>query len=128
MVRRAQRARVGLRGLRARLTSDAGAGGVLALAIVAATLVCALAVAALGSALVVRQRLVAAADAAALAAADTLLGVVPGDPCTRARELAEAHRVGLEVCTVAGAEARITVGSSVLGLPVSAEARAGPAP
>jgi secretion/DNA translocation related TadE-like protein len=107
---------------------DTGAGGVLALAIVGVTLTCALVVLGLGGALAVRQRLVAAADAAALAAADTLLGVVPGDPCGRAAEVAAAHRVALARCTVEGAEARVTVGASVLGLPISAESRAGPAP
>lgn len=107
---------------------DTGAGGVLALAVIGATLTVALAALALGSALTTRQRLVAAADAAALAAADTLLGVVPGDPCTRAREVTAAHEVILTGCALAGAEARITVAVSMLGVPISAESRAGPAP
>lgn len=111
---------------RAPLRDDAGAGSVLALAVVGVTVVCALAALGLGSALVVRQRVVAAADAAALAAADTLLGVVPGDPCARAAEVAQAHRVALAECRLDGAEARVRVGSSVLGLPISVESRAGP--
>lgn len=107
---------------------DTGAGGVLALAVVGATLVCALAVLALGSALTVRQRLVSAADAASLAAADTLLGVVSGEPCARARAVATAHRVALTDCALSGAEARITVSTHVLTLPISADSRAGPPP
>jgi len=109
-----------------RIRDDAGAGGVLALAIVGATIACALAALSLGSALAARQRLVAAADAGALAAADVLLGVVAGDPCARAAEVAAAHRVALTACDIDAAEARVRVGTSVLGVPISAESRAGP--
>lgn len=115
-------------GLCHRLRDDTGAGAVLALAAIGATLVVALAVLALGTALTARQRLVAAADAASLAAADTLLGAVAGDPCDRAREVAAAHRVTVADCSLAGAEARITVTTTVLGLPATAESRAGPPP
>ncbi len=108
------------------LRDDAGAGGVLALAVVGTTVAVALAALGLGSALVVRQRVVAAADASALAAADTLLGVVPGDPCALAAQVAAAHRVALTECELEGAEAHVAVGASVLGLPISAESRAGP--
>lgn len=107
---------------------DEGAGGVLALAVVGATIAFALAALALGSAFAVRQRVVAAADAAALAAADTLLGVVPGDPCGHAREVAAAHRVALADCELAGAEAHVTVAVNVLGVPISVGSRAGPPP
>lgn len=107
---------------------DEGAGGVLALAVVGVTLLCAVAVLSLGGALAVRQRLIAAADASALAAADTLLGAVSGDPCARADEVARAHRVALASCTLEGAEARVSVTASVLGLPVTARSRAGPPP
>jgi secretion/DNA translocation related TadE-like protein len=99
---------------------------VLALAVVGTTVAVALTAIGLGSALVVRQRVVAAADASALAAADTLLGVVPGDPCAHAAQVAAAHRVALTECELVGAEARIRVGASTLGLPISAESRAGP--
>lgn len=111
-----------------RLRDDDGAGGVLALAVVGATLACALAVLVLGSALTARQRLIAAADASALAAADTLLGVVSGEPCARAHAVAAAHHVALADCALAGAEAHVTVVATVLGVPISAQSRAGPAP
>lgn len=114
------------RAMRGRLRDETGAGGVLALAIVGATLACALAALGLGSALALRQRAVAAADASALAAADTLLGVVPGEPCVLAEQVATAHRVALTGCELEGAEARVTVGASVFGLPIAAESRAGP--
>lgn len=113
---------------RARMRDETGAGGVLALAIVGVTLVCALTALGLGSALAARQRVVAAADASALAAADTLLGVAPGDPCALAAEVAAAHRVTLTDCVLEGAEARVTMGASVFGLPISVESRAGPPP
>jgi secretion/DNA translocation related TadE-like protein len=115
-------------GKRRRIRDDDGAGAVLALAIVCATIACALAALSFGSALAARQRLVAAADAGALAAADTLLGVVAGDPCARAAEVAAAHRVTLTVCDVDAVQTRVQVGASVLGVPISAESRAGPPP
>jgi len=107
---------------------DAGAGGVAALAIIAATVACGLAVVGLGGALTLRQRVVAAADAAALAAGDALLGAVAGDPCALAAQVAAAHRVALSSCRLEGAEAVVVASVELLGAPVSAESRAGPAP
>lgn len=111
-----------------RLRRDEGAGGVLALAVVGVTVLCALAVIGMGGALATRQRVVAAADASALAAADVLLGAAPGEPCPAAAEVAAAHRVALSRCELAGAEARVAVGATVLGVPVTVESRAGPPP
>jgi secretion/DNA translocation related TadE-like protein len=107
---------------------DAGAGGVLALAIVAAVIALTFTAIALGAALVARQRVVAAADASALAAADALLGAHPGAPCGLAAEVAAAHRVALIGCELHGAEALVTTGAEFAGLPIRAESRAGPAP
>jgi secretion/DNA translocation related TadE-like protein len=90
------------------------------------TVACAVAALGLGSALAVRQRAIAAADASALAAADTLLGVLPGDPCTRAAEVAAAHHVALADCRIEGTEARVRVTTSALGVSISVESRAGP--
>lgn len=113
---------------RARWDADTGAGGVLALAIVAVTVVVALAVTGLGAALAARQRVVAAADASALAAADALLGAASGEPCARAAEVAAAHHVALLGCEVDGAEVTVTTGADLAGVPVEARSRAGPAP
>lgn len=113
---------------RSRLADDRGAGGVLALAVVGATVVCAAGVLGLGSALAARQRLVAAADASALAAADVLLGTVPGAPCTLASEVAAAHGVALSACELDGLEARVEVRTELVGLPVAVVSRAGPPP
>lgn len=104
---------------------ETGAGGVLAVAIVAITIAVTVAVLSVGAALVVRQRAVAAADAAALAAADALLGVVPGDPCALAAEVASAHRVRLGTCLLRGAEAYIEVRGEVAGVPFVVRSRAG---
>ena len=71
--------------------AEVGAGSILALAVVAAAVVLALAMVALGAGLAVRQRTIAAADAAALAAADVLLGAAPGDPCTVASSIADRN-------------------------------------
>ncbi|WP_187264832.1 Rv3654c family TadE-like protein [Homoserinibacter sp. GY 40078] len=105
---------------------DDGAGGVLALAIVGAILSVTLAALALGSALVARQKAVSAADAAALAAGDVLLGVVPGDACAVAADVAAAHSLDLASCRLEGLEAIVTIRLTVLGLPVAVVSRAGP--
>jgi hypothetical protein len=63
------------------MRDQTGAGAVLALAIVGAIALVLVAELALGSALVVRQRVIGAADAAALAAADGASGAAAGGPC-----------------------------------------------
>jgi secretion/DNA translocation related TadE-like protein len=108
--------------------SEVGAGSVLALAIVAATVTIALAAVALGAGLAVRQRTIAAADAAALAAADVLLGAAPGDPCTVAASVAELNGTRLESCELDGWVATVTTSSWVAGTPIVARSTAGPDP
>lgn len=105
---------------------DDGSGGVLALAVVALVAVLALAVVGLGTALATRQRIVAAADAAALAAADTALGIHPGVPCDAARAVARAHDVTLASCALDGVVATVEVVGTVAGVPVGVRSRAGP--
>lgn len=111
-----------------RIRGDRGAGGVLALAIVAATVVATLGALALSSALATRHRVSTAADAAALAAADVVLGVVPGDPCATASELARSHRATLVDCRIEGAHAYVTAEGGFAGIAVRASAHAGPPP
>lgn len=108
--------------------ADDGAGGVLAVAIVGATVVATLGVLALSAALATSQRVISAADAAALAAADVVLGVVAGEPCALASEVARAHDAVLTACRIDGAEAHVTTEDVFAGIPISASARAGPAP
>jgi secretion/DNA translocation related TadE-like protein len=82
----------------------------------------------LNAALTIRQLTANAADAAALAAADTASGLVAGYPCANAAEAARLNGAALGECTVNGLDARVTATRHVLGVSVTVEARAGPAP
>jgi secretion/DNA translocation related TadE-like protein len=108
------------------MKDDRGSGGTLALAVLALIAVLALAVVGVGVALAARQRVVAAADAGALAAADTALGIYPGVPCQAAAEVVEAHGAVLSECRIEGVVATITASASFAGIPMSVSARAGP--
>lgn len=110
------------------LRDDRGAGSVLALALLAATLMLLLTLLPLGMALSVRQTVTGAADAAALAAADVASGLLPGFPCAQAERVARANRASLETCEIDGLVATVRVGSAVLGITVTAVATAGPPP
>ena len=114
--------------VRRRGRADDGAGGVLALAVVAATIVLAGLTLPIGAALAGKQRAVAAADAAALAAADVAVGIVAGFPCQAAASVAQANSARLAACEVDGLVATVHVTSTVAGLPVGASATAGPPP
>jgi len=110
------------------MRDEAGAGAVLALALVAALVVVTLAVVTLGAALAVRQRVISAADAAALAAADAASGAVGGDPCGLAADVARAHRATLVACRLDGLVATVTVGGGFGGISFRAVSTAGPPP
>jgi secretion/DNA translocation related TadE-like protein len=81
---------------------------VLALGLVALLVALVLAVAAVGAAVVARHRAAAAADLAALAAADRTTGRAPGAPCPAAAEIAHRNRASLASCRVA-ADGSVTV-------------------
>lgn len=98
----------------------------LALALLALVVVVALAATAVGAALAARQRIVSAADAGALAAADTAIGLHPGVPCEVAGRVVEAHDAALLECRLDGLVATVTVGTRIAGVDVSVRARAGP--
>ncbi|WP_369069647.1 Rv3654c family TadE-like protein [Kineococcus terrestris] len=70
---------------------DRGSGTVLVLALGCVALTALLLVLALGGAVVARHRAASAADLAALAAADVLLGRAGGEPCERAARVVTAH-------------------------------------
>ena len=114
------------RALTRRWRGDDGAGTVLALAIVAATFIATIAVLGVAAALAVRHRAATAADAAALAAADVLLGAAAGEPCARSAQVASENGFELSACHIEGAEAVVAVRVEVLGVPVEIRARAGP--
>ena len=115
--------RTGRRSLR----DERGAGTVVALVLgLGITAVLLLAMPAF-AALSARHAVTAAADAAALAAADTASGLVPGHPCDAADRVASANGTSVRSCTVDGLVATVVVSRSVLGFAFAESATAGPA-
>ncbi len=101
-------------------------GSVSTVGVAAALIVATVSLGVVGGAVVAAQRLAGAADAAALAAADTVSGATTGDPCERARQVAAAADAELRRCDVDGLVATITVGGAYGGVPFDARSRAGP--
>ncbi len=94
----------------------------------AAALLLGLPVAGAAGALDTRLQVVAAADSAALAAADALNGWIEADPCALAAEVARANGHRVETCTLdveRGLAAVSVTGATPFGA-MRAEARAGP--
>jgi secretion/DNA translocation related TadE-like protein len=108
------------------VTREEGAGTVLALAVAAAVVACALVLTAVGVVLDARRRAAAGADAAALAAADTVLGNTTGLPCVRAEDVAALAGVAVDACERSGELVRVTTSVAVLGVVVRSVAVAGP--
>lgn len=109
-----------------RLPGDAGAGSVLAVAVLGAVvLVSGAAVLGLG-ALAAQQAVQAGADAAALAAADTLSGRSAGYPCDNAARAASLDQASVASCDTDGLIAVVSVSRSWSHFQLSARARAGP--
>ncbi|MGI8393691.1 Rv3654c family TadE-like protein [Leucobacter sp. W1038] len=101
----------------------------LLIACAATTLALGLPVLGGASALETRHRVAAAADSAALAAADAAGGWISADPCALAAEVAAATSVSLSECSVddnTGVATVVVQASTVLGV-VAIHARAGPA-
>ena len=96
----------------------------LALAVLAAAALLACGWVAAGAVLVDHARARAAADAAALAAADALAGWSLEEPCALAIRVAAAGGAELQSCELYGAEALVRVRAGAIGLVVAA--RAGP--
>ncbi|WJL96219.1 helicase [Microbacterium sp. ET2] len=102
------------------------AGTSLAVGVVGMTAALAVGLVAVGGAAVQAQRVAGVADAAALAAADAASGVLAGAPCERAAQMAATIGGELTRCELDDLVATVSVEGRVLGLPVSASARAGP--
>ena len=107
---------------------ERGSGVVLAVAIVAATVVLATAMVGLGAVLAIRQHVIGGADAAALAGADAAIGIAPGDPCAVAAHVAAAGGIRLGECAVDGLVVTVTGVGSAAGIPIPVRSRAGPPP
>ena len=101
-------------------------GTALAVGAVGFAAALAMALAGVSAAAVFGQRLAGAADAAALAAADTASGVALGVPCERAAEVAATANAALEGCDLDGLIATVTVSARFGAFTASARARAGP--
>jgi secretion/DNA translocation related TadE-like protein len=106
---------------------EVGGGGVAGVAVLAAICAVAVGLAPLGGVLAEKQRLHGAADAAALAAADTAAGRVGGVPCETADAIARALEATVTSCSADDAgDVTIVVTSRIAGWEVTTEARAGP--
>jgi len=110
------------------VSGDRGAGSVLAVGIIGATVLLCGAALPLYAVLVARSSVTAAADAAALAAADVRVGAVGGFPCDVAAEVAAANGAVLVDCELDGYVATVSAHRQVLGFAVTARATAGPSP
>lgn len=105
---------------------ERGSGSVLAIGVLGAVVAVAVAVIPVGSILVAHQQASAAADAAALAAADTTSGRISGYPCEVAAAVATRNRATIAACEVQGLIASVTVVVPGRWGDVSVSARAGP--
>ncbi|AND17266.1 helicase [Rathayibacter tritici] len=116
--------------LRGICDGDQGSAAVVAVGVVAGTILVTAAVLAGCGGVVGHQRAVAAADASALAAADVASGLLAGDPCGRAAEVARANSAELRLCTIDGGGASVEAAVAVepLSLTFTARSRAGPPP
>lgn len=119
-----RRGRLALAGLR----EEAGAGSVLAVGVMGALVALLLATLPVATLLTGHQRAANAADAAALAAADTLSGRVAGFPCDTARVVASRNQATLGACAIEGATVVVdAIVETPLGA-ITVAARAGPPP
>lgn len=73
-----------------------------------------------------RTRAAGAADAAALAAADIAVGILPGIPCEAAATVAKANGASMTGCEPDGAIITVRVAVLIMGFQVVATATAGP--
>src|SRR4051794_24253789 len=90
------------------MRDDEGAGTVIALALIVSLMMAAAALAATGTAIVVRHRAAVAADAAALTGARAL-AAGHADPCLAARAAATTLGVRLVQCRAVGADVDVVV-------------------
>ena len=108
--------------------ADHGGGSALAVGAIAVVVALTTSILPFVALVPLHARAAAAADLAALAAADTASLRVPGDPCIRAAEAAALHRADVVSCVVDGDTTDVEVRIVVGGLVLAASARAGPPP
>ena len=105
---------------------ERGSGSVLAVAVVGAIAAVTLLLLPILGLLAIGQSVRAAADASALAGADTAAGLVSGVPCELARRAADLNTARLVECAVDGLVVTVTVTRNAGGFVLSSRARAGP--
>jgi secretion/DNA translocation related TadE-like protein len=105
---------------------DQGSGAVLAVAVVGALVTVAVVALPLSMAFAQRHAIAVAADAAALAAADVVVGLIAGFPCAEAQRVADANGVQLASCELDGLIVTVAASGSALGIPITMRATAGP--
>ncbi|MFM2022814.1 MAG: hypothetical protein RIR89_206 [Actinomycetota bacterium] len=71
-----------------------------------------------------QSRIQMISDLAALAAADSRIGIIAGYPCPNAREIALANGANLDSCRIVGGVVSVSAGKNYLGLNLSASAEA----
>ena len=107
---------------------DQGSATVVIVALLGALLVVSVAAVGVCGLLAAKQHVEAAADAAALAAADSASGRVAGFPCERAARAASLNGATLASCRTDGAQAVVSARARISGVPITVWARAGPPP
>ncbi|WP_243063404.1 Rv3654c family TadE-like protein [Humibacter sp. RRB41] len=105
---------------------ERGSATVAVVGLLAALLVVSLAAIGVCGLLAAKQHVAAAADTAALAAADAVSGRVSGYPCDRAGRAAALNGATLASCTIDGLDAVVSASWTVAGVPITVWARAGP--
>ncbi|AZS43234.1 hypothetical protein BWL13_00785 [Microbacterium oleivorans] len=104
------------------------AGSATTIGVLALTATLTVGFVAAGAAAASSARAAGAADVAALAAADTASGLVAGEPCARAADVAGRVGASLTACRIDGLIATVEVSLDVGPLAARARARAGPPP
>ncbi|MCU1539394.1 MAG: hypothetical protein JWM01_341 [Arthrobacter sp.] len=110
---------------------DRGSGTVLALALGLVLLTAAVLIALLAQAAMMASRATAAADLAALAAADAARGITDGEPCAVADEVARRHQARVVSCSEGAGETvqvRTRLDAGTMFGRATGLARAGPPP
>jgi secretion/DNA translocation related TadE-like protein len=110
------------------LSGDRGSGTVLVVTLLGAVFTITAVLIPVLALLPASQAVQGAADAAALAAADTASGLATGVPCDTAARAAQLNGANLVACTVDGLIATVSVSRTIGVVTLGFRARAGPAP
>jgi secretion/DNA translocation related TadE-like protein len=111
---------------KSRFVAERGSGSLLAVALMGAMVALTALIVPLFAVLAVGQSVQNAADAAALAAADTASGAIAGVPCEAAARAASLNGASLVSCAVDGLVASVVAARRVGVFDLSSPARAGP--